>query len=68
MSPDQTTKAPCPKCHNDMIYVTALPHRTAHQMMRATFACYTCNQTRNYMLSAEMAESYAGGASVITAA
>jgi hypothetical protein len=42
-----------------MIYVTAMPHPTARQMRRTTFVCYTCHQTRNYMLTALMADSYA---------
>jgi hypothetical protein len=42
-----------------MIYVTAMPHRTVHEMRRTTFVCYTCRQTRNYMLSALMADAYA---------
>jgi RNase P subunit RPR2 len=59
MTMDQPPKALCPKCHNAMIYVTAMPHRTAHEMRRTTFVCYTCRQTRNYMLSALMADAYA---------
>jgi hypothetical protein len=42
-----------------MSYVTAMPHPTARQMRRTTFVCYTCGQTRNYMLSALMADAYA---------
>jgi hypothetical protein len=42
-----------------MIYVTAMPHPTARQMRRTTFVCYTCRQTRNYMLSSLMADAYA---------
>jgi len=59
MTMDQPPKALCPKCRNAMIYVTAMPHRTAHEMRRTTFVCYTCRQTRNYMLSALMADAYA---------
>jgi len=36
-----------------------MPHRTVHEMRRTTFVCYTCRQTRNYMLSALMADAYA---------
>jgi len=43
-----------------MIYVTAVPHAARPSMLRTTFVCYTCNQTRNYMLSAAMAGAYAG--------
>jgi hypothetical protein len=42
-----------------MVYVTAMPHPTARQMRRTTFVCYTCRQTRNYMLSSLMADAYA---------
>lgn len=44
-----------------MVYVTAIPHRG---MQRTTFVCYTCKQTRSYILSAAMAEGYAAGATV----
>lgn len=59
---DQPPKALCPKCRSAMIYVTAMPHRTVHVMRRTTFVCYTCRQTRNYMLSALMADAYAAAA------
>jgi hypothetical protein len=55
----QELSAPCPKCHGEMIYVTALPHPKAPQMQKTTFVCYNCNQTRTYSLSLEMAEAYA---------
>jgi hypothetical protein len=51
--------APCPKCRVAMIFVTALPHPHAPSMRRTVFLCTPCNQTRNYSLSAEMAEIYA---------
>ncbi len=51
--------ASCPKCHADMVYVTALPHPHAVQMRRTVFLCFGCNQTRNYSLSPAMAEAYA---------
>jgi RNase P subunit RPR2 len=51
--------APCPKCHNEMIYVTALPHPKAPQMQRTTFVCQGCNQIRSYTLTTEMAAAYA---------
>jgi hypothetical protein len=59
MASHKTIKALCPKCRNDMIYVTAIPHPTAPQMQRTTFVCFPCNQTRAYMLSAAMADVYA---------
>ncbi len=51
--------APCPKCRAAMVYVTALPHPYAPEMRRTVFLCSPCNQTRNYSLSAAMAEAYA---------
>jgi hypothetical protein len=42
-----------------MVYVTAMPHPTARHMRRTTFVCYTCRQTRTYMLSTLMADAYA---------
>jgi hypothetical protein len=40
-----------------MVYVTSLPYRG---MRRTTYACYTCRQTRSYMLP-ETAEGPAAG-------
>jgi hypothetical protein len=51
--------APCPRCRAAMAYVTALPHPQAPEMRRTVFLCVACNQTRNYSLSAAMAEAYA---------
>jgi hypothetical protein len=51
--------APCPRCRYAMIFVAALPHPHAPDMRRTVFLCAPCNQTRNYSLSAAMAESYA---------
>lgn len=59
MTDIQPMKAECPKCRNGMIYVTAIAHQAAPDMRRTTFVCYTCNRTRSYMLSAEMADGYA---------
>ena len=56
---DQATQAQCHKCKNVMVYVTAMPHPTAQHMRRTTFVCYTCHQTRTYMLSSLMADAYA---------
>jgi hypothetical protein len=61
--PDQTTQAVCHKCQSAMIFVTAMPHPTARQMRRTTFVCYTCRQTRSYMLSLLMADAYAAASS-----
>jgi hypothetical protein len=68
MTADQTTKARCPKCRNEMIYVTATPHPTNTQMRRTTFVCYPRNQTRVYMLSAATADTYAAATAAPTAA
>jgi RNase P subunit RPR2 len=60
MAPDEPLKALCHKCHAEMIYVTSLPHpRSPEKMMRTTFVCRACNQTRSYSLSISMAEAYA---------
>ncbi len=60
MASDRPLKAPCYKCHTEMINVTSLPHPRAPQAMeRTTFVCYACNQTRSYSLSKEMAKAYA---------
>src|SRR5258708_13936269 len=53
-----TSQACCPKCRNIMTYVTSIPFRS---MLRTTFVCYTCRQTRNYVLSPAMAQAYAPG-------
>jgi hypothetical protein len=50
---------PCPRCRAVMVYVAALPHPHAPAMRRTVFLCAACNQTRNYSLSAAMAEAYA---------
>jgi len=59
MTADHPLRATCPKCRNDMIYVTAIPHPKAQGMRRTIFVCYPCNRTWNYTLSPEMAEAYA---------
>lgn len=51
--------APCPRCRAGMAFVTALPHPHAPNMRRTVFLCAPCNRTRNYSLSAAMAETYA---------
>jgi hypothetical protein len=44
---------PCPKCRSGMVDVAVTPHPLIPQMRRHTFVCYTCNQTRTYMLPVE---------------
>ena len=56
MSEIRAERAECPKCRTGMVYVTSIPQ---HEMQRTTFVCYTCRQTRSYVLSAAMAEAYA---------
>jgi hypothetical protein len=56
--PNDRLSAPCPKCHNEMIYVANLPHPKSPTMRKTTFVCYNCNQTRSYALSEEMANAY----------
>jgi len=50
---DKQPPTPCPKCRSDMVDVAITPHPLIPQMRRHTFVCYTCNQTRTYMLPAE---------------
>jgi hypothetical protein len=45
-----------------MIYVTTVPHPIAPRMRRTTFLCCTCNQTKSYSLSPDMAAAYAAAA------
>lgn len=47
MADTSAEPAQCPKCRNSMVYVTSLPYRG---MRKTTYVCYTCRQTRNYML------------------
>jgi hypothetical protein len=50
---NEKASSPCPKCRSDMISVVVTPHPLMPQMTRHTFVCYTCNQTRTYMLPSE---------------
>jgi transposase-like protein len=59
MHTDRPSTATCPKCKDDMTYVTALPHPKAPQMLKTTFVCQQCNRTYSYPLSPEMAAAYA---------
>jgi hypothetical protein len=47
-----------------MVYVTAIPHQKAPEMRRTVFVCRPCNRTWNYMLSREMAATYAPGEAI----
>jgi hypothetical protein len=62
---ESTTLAPCPKCRSGMIQVAITPHPVAPRMLRHTYVCRTCNQTRTYMLpTPPVAEAiYAGTSS-----
>ena len=60
-----TTLTPCPKCRSGMIYVAITPHPVAPRMLKHTYVCRACNQTRSYMLpTPPVAEAlYAGTSS-----
>jgi hypothetical protein len=45
-----TPLTPCPKCRSSMIQVAITPHPVAPRMLRHTYVCRACNQTRTYML------------------
>jgi DNA-directed RNA polymerase subunit M/transcription elongation factor TFIIS len=55
----QAMTAQCPKCREQLLYVTSVPHPKAPEMQRTTFVCYSCNRTWSYTLSPAMAEAYA---------
>jgi hypothetical protein len=59
MSEQQDTVARCPKCGEQLIYVTSVPHPRSPAMQRTTFVCYTCNRTWSYALAPAMAQAYA---------
>jgi hypothetical protein len=61
MSDLPAPQAQCPKCRNSMVYVTSLPYRG---MRRTTYACYTCRQTRSYMLPEANTEGAAADSAV----
>jgi hypothetical protein len=52
MSPTDTANgtAYCPKCRTPMVHVAMTPHPVVRTMQRNTFVCYSCRQTRTYML------------------
>jgi hypothetical protein len=62
MSEIRPERPECPKCRTGLIYVTSIPQ---HGMHRTTFVCYTCRQTRSYVLSAAMAEAYAAVGAIV---
>jgi hypothetical protein len=60
-----TTLTLCPKCRSSMIQVAITPHPVAPRMLKHTYVCRACNQTRSYMLpTPPVAEAlYAGTSS-----
>ena len=61
MSDLPAQQALCPKCRTDMVYVTSLPYRG---MRKTTYVCYTCRQTRSYMLPDTAGEGPAAGGTI----
>jgi hypothetical protein len=59
---ESAASARCPKCQSSMMQVAITPHPVAPRMLRHTYVCRACNQTRTYMLPASLvAEAiYAG--------
>ncbi len=59
---ESTALARCPKCQSHMMQVAIIPHPVAPRMLRHTYVCRACNQTRTYMLPAPPVaeEIYAG--------
>jgi C4-type Zn-finger protein len=47
------TAVPCPKCSTHMALAAVIPHPVNTGIMRHTFVCAPCNQTRSYMLPAK---------------
>jgi hypothetical protein len=47
--PQTDTHAPCPKCGTIMSLVVVTPHPIAANMLRRTYLCTTCNQTKTYV-------------------
>jgi DNA-directed RNA polymerase subunit M/transcription elongation factor TFIIS len=62
-----TMTAQCPKCRQQLIYVTSVPHPKAPEMHRTTFVCYSCNRTWSYALSPAMAEAYSAASERLAA-
>ena len=57
MTVDQTTRALHPKCHSEMVYVTAYPNATSNAVNNLRLP--RLQQTRSYMLEATRAAVYA---------
>jgi DNA-directed RNA polymerase subunit M/transcription elongation factor TFIIS len=64
---NEAMTAQCPKCREQLLYVTSVSHPKAPQMQRTTFVCYACNRTWSYALSPAMAEAYAAAAGPLEA-
>ena len=62
---EKAMTAQCPKCREQLLYVTSVPHPKAPEMHRTTFVCYPCNRTWSYALSPAMAEAYAAAVSLV---
>ena len=48
-----TATTPCPRCGTVMTLAAITPHPIAPQMLRHTFLCTPCNQTKTYVLPAK---------------
>jgi len=46
---DADQHAPCPKCGEIMSLVVVTPHPIAAHMLRRTYLCTRCNQTKTYV-------------------
>jgi DNA-directed RNA polymerase subunit M/transcription elongation factor TFIIS len=64
---EKAMTAQCPKCREQLLYVTSVPHPKAPEMHRTTFVCYPCNRTWSYALSPAMAEAYAAAVGPLAA-
>jgi DNA-directed RNA polymerase subunit M/transcription elongation factor TFIIS len=64
---NEAMTAQCPKCREQLLYVTSVPHPKAPEMHRTTFVCYSCNRTWSYALSPAMAGAYAAAAGSLAA-
>jgi hypothetical protein len=67
MSETGPMTAQCPKCGEQLIYVTSVPHPRSPEMQRTTFVCYPCNRTWSYALSPAMAEGYSAASERLAA-
>jgi hypothetical protein len=64
MSENQDMTALCPKCGDQLTYVTSVPHPKSPAMQRTTFVCYPCNRTWSYALAPAMAAAYAASTAI----